>query len=290
MPHSNAGTLLALDRVVAIAHRGGARLRPENTVAAFDHALLLGADAIECDVHLSADGQVVVIHDSMLDRTTDGTGPVASRTAAELAQVDAGYRYHDDGGFPWRGKGIGVSTLGEVLDRYSTVVPIIVEIKGAGLELVERTVAVIRTHGAASRVIVAGFSHAALDYVRRLAPELVTSAPRSEVQSAMARSRFWLPLASGPARVFQVPFRLGGRPVLGERFVRAARRHGIPVHAWVVDEVEDMDRLIRMGITGLISDRPDLAVKIARLSTRPSADRKAIGTVDEAMMRGENGS
>lgn len=286
MPHSNAGALLALDRVVAIAHRGGSRLRPENTLAAFDHALSLGVDAMECDVHLSADGQLVVIHDGTLDRTTDDTGPVVSRTAAELARVDAGFRYHDGSGFPWRGKAIGVPTLAEVLDRYSAV-PIVVEIKGEDLDLAVRTIALVRAHGAVSRVIVAGFSQAVLDEVRRLAPEFVTSASRLEAQSAIARSRFWLPIASGPARVFQVPFRLRGRPVIGERFVRAARRHGVPVHAWVVDEAEEMKRLVRMGITGLISDRPDIAVKVARLSTLGTPDRSVVGTADEAMMRGD---
>jgi glycerophosphoryl diester phosphodiesterase len=83
----DASRLLSLTDVTAIAHRGGSKLRPENTMVAFDHAVAIGADAIECDVHLSHDGEVVVIHDPTLDRTTDATGPVSARTARELASA-----------------------------------------------------------------------------------------------------------------------------------------------------------------------------------------------------------
>src|SRR5438874_310131 len=92
--------LLSLSRVVVIAHRGGSKLRPENTMAAFDYGFALGADAVECDVHLSRDGEVVVIHDSTLDRTTDSTGPVAGLTADELARVDAGFRFGANAMYP----------------------------------------------------------------------------------------------------------------------------------------------------------------------------------------------
>src|SRR6478672_9388970 len=98
-------SVLSLDRLTTIAHRGGGKLRPENTLAAFDHALQLGVDAIECDVHLSRDGEVVVIHDPTLDRTTDASGQVSDMTAAELANVDAGFRFSSNGGFPYRDAG-----------------------------------------------------------------------------------------------------------------------------------------------------------------------------------------
>src|SRR3954471_6459218 len=100
---------------MVFAHRGGAALAPENTLASFDNGLALGADGLELDVRLSKDGQVVVHHDADLDRTTDASGPVADRTAPELARVDAGYRFQalDQSGtpFPFRGTGIGIPTL-----------------------------------------------------------------------------------------------------------------------------------------------------------------------------------
>src|SRR5262249_24275390 len=95
------------DRPQVFAHRGGCDLGPENTIAAFDAGMAAGADGLELDVHLSADGHVVVHHDATLDRTTDASGPVRSKTAAELARVDAGYRFSKNGQFPFRGKGIG---------------------------------------------------------------------------------------------------------------------------------------------------------------------------------------
>lgn len=262
MPHYNAGALLALDRVVAIAHRGGSRLRPENTLAAFDHALTLGVDGIECDVHLSSDGEVVVIHDDTLDRTTSGTGAVSARTAAELARVDAGFRFGEADGFPLRGQAIGVPRLAELLTRHADV-PVIVEIKGDDPEVGRRTLAVIRDCHAEARVIIAGFSQTVLDEVRRLAPDILTSASKTEAQSAFTRAKLWLPVKPSPARVFQVPFRFKGRQVFGRRFVQAARRAGTPVQAWIVDDLVDMARLVAMGVTGLISDRPDLAVRVA---------------------------
>src|SRR5678815_944901 len=97
------------------AHRGGCELGPENTIAAFDIGMSTGADGLELDVHLSVDGVVVVHHDKTLDRTTNGSGPIAARTADELARVDAGYWYKRGGEYPFRGRGIGVPTLREVL-------------------------------------------------------------------------------------------------------------------------------------------------------------------------------
>ena len=117
--------LLALDHVSVIAHRGGSKLRPENTIAAFDHACQIGADALECDVHLSRDGEVVVIHDFTLERTTDATGPVDGLTAAELARLDAGFRFQPEQDYPYRGRGCGVPRLAELLGRYPSM-PVVI--------------------------------------------------------------------------------------------------------------------------------------------------------------------
>src|SRR5690606_21550068 len=110
---------------------GGAALRPENTLAAFDYGLELGADGIELDVHLSRDGVVVVSHDATLDRMTNARGPVQAYTADELARVDAGWGFEAPdapGTFPFRGCGIGIPTLRSVLERYRDA-PLIIELK-----------------------------------------------------------------------------------------------------------------------------------------------------------------
>ena len=225
--------------------------------------MTLDVDGLECDVHLARDGEVVVIHDATLERTTDAAGPVSALTVQDLRAVDAGFRFGETQGFPYRGQQIFVPTLRQVLDRYATV-PIIVEMKGEDIELARRTVGLVRQMNVESRVILAGFSQVLLDEVRHLMPNAVTSASSAEVRTALARSKFLLPAPTTPARVFQVPFRIKGKKVFGRRFVRQARRRGIPVQVWVIDEPDDMTRLVGMGVTGLISDRPDVAVRIAR--------------------------
>ncbi len=264
-------SLLSLDHVVAIAHRGGSALRPENTALAFDHAVALGADWLECDVHLSRDGEAIVIHDATLERTTDATGVVADFTADALARVDAGAQYGADHERPYRGRGIGVPTLGFLLQRYSSH-PFIVEIKGDRPEVADRALAVIRQAGAEDRVVVAGFDQGVMAHVRRVAPHLPTSASRQEVEAALQRAALSMePLQTGYA-VLQVPFRFRGVPVLTEALVREARRAGVPVHSWIVDQPEDLQTIVGWGVVGLISDRPDLAIHAAREANamRPS--------------------
>jgi glycerophosphoryl diester phosphodiesterase len=259
--------LLSLEQVTAIAHRGGSRLRPENTLIAFEHAATLGVDAIECDVHLSKDGDVVIVHDATLDRTTDAQGPVAAHTADELARADAGFGFAAGDGFPYRGRGAGVPRLSHALRRLPAM-PFVIEIKGAARGTAARVLECVRDEGALDRVVIGGFDRGVLDEVRRLAPVVPTSASSPEVQSAMRRAIFRLRPRSTGYRLFQVPVRLRGRTVLTRPLVRLARRAGLPVQVWVVDDPGEMRQLIAMGVTGLISDRPDLAVAAA-LESRP---------------------
>ena len=250
-------------RAAAIAHRGGSKLRPENTLAAFDHAAALAVDAFECDVHLSRDGVPVVIHDATLDRTTAMTGPVEVRSARELAAIDAGARFDEAGGYPYRDRGHGVPRLADLLDRHPDM-PIIVELKGDNPRIVPAVVGVLRASRRPDRYLVGGFSQAVLDAVRRVAPEYPTGASRQEVQAAIRRSYVRLaPKRTGYA-VFQVPFLFRGNQVFRESFVRTATRAGVGVQAWIVDEEPTMRRLMSWGVTGLISDHPDVAVRVVR--------------------------
>lgn len=256
-------TLLSLDRVVAIAHRGGSALRPENTLPAFDHAVSLGVDGLECDVQLSRDGEVVIIHDPTVNRTTDGTGAVGDFTADELARLDAGARFGPDLAWPYRGQGIGIPTLRTFLNRYRSL-PLVIEVKGEDPEVADRALTLIREARAEDRVIMSGFSEVVLAHVRRVVPHIPTSASRPEVNSARVRSYFGLRPRLTGYQVLQVPYRFRGRQVLWRGYVRGARRAEVPVHAWIVDRPEDLQTVIGWGVTGLISDRPDLAVEAAR--------------------------
>src|SRR5262245_48180732 len=142
-------------RPQVFAHRGGCDLGPENTISAFDIGVSTGADGLELDVHLSADGVVVVHHDKTLDRTTNASGPVAARTADQLARVDAGYWFARGGEYPFRGCGIGVPTLREVLTRYRGK-PTIIEIKVYTAAMGEAVADEIRLADACDYVCVAG--------------------------------------------------------------------------------------------------------------------------------------
>ena len=153
------------DRPLVFAHRGGARLAPENTLAAIDNGLSLGSDGVEVDVHLSSDGIPVVIHDPTLDRTTNRTGPVEALSAAELARVDAGFRFELDGGFPFRGLGIGIPTLDAVLAKHQAA-RVIIEMKGGEPELARAVAGAVMKAGAVDRVCVSSFQQTSVDTIR----------------------------------------------------------------------------------------------------------------------------
>jgi len=255
------------DRPLVFAHRGGSRLAPENTIAAFDRGLAEGADGLEFDTRLSADGVPVVIHDDTLDRTTGGSGPVSVRTARDLAAVDAGHHFDPDAGFPWRGRGVGVPTLRELLDRYRDC-PLIVELKEDGRELADSVLAEIRRVGADDRVCIGSFHWRVLRYVRRVAPRLATSASGLDIRVSMWLSRHGLPLWRPPFDVYQVPEVRHGLTIVTESFIRMARRAGVPVQVWIVDHAEDIRRLLDWGVEGILTDRPDVAVREVRAFRR----------------------
>ena len=245
--------------VQVIAHRGGAGLRPEATLEAFDHAARLGADILEMDARATADGAIVVLHDDSVDRTTDGSGPVAALTLAALRRLDAGYRWSQDGGktFPFRGKGLGVPTLAEVLERHARL-RMVIELKVRTAEFAHAVCNVARDSGMASRVLIASFDHAALRAFRQSCPEVATSMSAREAQAFWVFGRLRLASAQSPDAVaLQVPERFRGVEVLVPSVIEAARSRNLRVHAWTVNDEEAMRRLIALGVDGIMTDRPD---------------------------------
>jgi glycerophosphoryl diester phosphodiesterase len=256
------------DRPLAFAHRGGAALRPENTIEAFDHGLSLGADGLELDVHLSRDGAVVVHHDDTLERTTNARGPVSAFTADELGRVDAGHWFTPDPSgaepsYPFRGRGLGLPRFRTVLQRYPDT-RLIVELKTDQAELARRTVDEIRAAAAVDRVVLGSFYGRALQEARRYEPRIATGAGREETRWALYRSRVRWPLGRTRYREFQVPVRAGSTTIVTPQFIAHAHRAGLPVRIWTVDDPGEMERLLAWGADGLISDRPDVAVRVVR--------------------------
>lgn len=255
-------SFLANRHPLVFAHRGGCALGPENTIAAFDLGRAAGADGLELDVHLSSDGISVVCHDDLLDRTTDSTGPIQARTAADLARVDAGHRYADGAGqFPFRGLGIGIPILRDVLFRYRDMV-IIVEMKEDSAEIGRAVAAEVRAADAVERVCAAGYGQRSLDAARAALPEMATSASRPEAQWAVYRSIAGLPVRRAPYNAFQVPETAGWLRIISPRFIRHAHDAGRRIQAWTIDDEPDMRRLLGWGVDGLISNRPDVAVRV----------------------------
>jgi glycerophosphoryl diester phosphodiesterase len=259
--------LLDPARRPVVAHRGNRAHAPENTVESFRQAIALGVDAIELDVHVSRDGEPVVIHDPTLDRTTDGRGAVAARTVAELQRLDAGARFTADGGrtFPYRGRGITVPTLEEVL-ALTRDLPLIVELKAVAaaqpaLRMLERA-------GALGRVLVGSFADAALLPFQR------AGIPVSGASRALAR--LYLPAVLGhrprslPFQAMCVPRFHHGLPLPVRGLARLMRAAGGTAHVWTVNDPARAVRLWTAGVNGIISDDPG-AILACRASTRGAA-------------------
>ena len=259
-------------RVIAYAHQGGAWESPSSTLHAIAHAIDAGATGIELDVHATADGELVVCHDATVDRTTAAHGTIASFTLAQLRAagllVLVDPRRRRDAGpaggrVPFRGRApadpsFGIATLREVLERFPGVV-LNLDIKQTAPVVApyeESLARLLAEFGRTDDVIVASFLDPATDAFRRFAPAVPTSA------GTMATAEAWRAVQAGddlpdiPAVAYQVPERQGDLVVVDERFVQAAHRAGKAVHVWTVNDAESMERLLGLGVDGIISDLP----------------------------------
>jgi glycerophosphoryl diester phosphodiesterase len=257
-------------RPLVFAHRGGAALAPENTVAAFDAGVSAGADGIELDVRLSSDGVPVVHHDSTLQRTTNLHGRVSRMTADEMAAADAGAHFAAGQARPFRARGCGVPRLEEVLRRYVNT-RLIIELKDATPALAAAVVEMVRGCDAVERVCIGSFSLRVLRAVRRLDAAIATSAAREEVRWAVYRARLRWPITRAHYGGYQVPEVAGASRVVTPYFVQASRRAGLAVQVWTVNTVADATRLLSWGVDALITDRPDLIVPLVKTAGPPTA-------------------
>lgn len=260
----------ASPEVLVIAHQGGEGLRPSNTMAAFAHAVALGVDVLETDVHATADGALVLMHDDTVDRTTNGSGTLRQMTLAEVQVLDAGYYWTDDGGqsYPYRGQGLAVPTLRELLTTFPQM-RFNVEIKEQEPPVAEPLCGLIRELGLAEQMLVASFNETAIVAFRQACPEVATSMVQAEIIPFFALSKLWLGVIYQPrVEAIQVPeFRGGIVPwgdlrVVNGRFIGDAQRHNIEVHVWTVNESDDMQRMLDWGVDGIITDRPDRLLEL----------------------------
>ncbi len=244
---------------IAMAHRGSRVLWPENTMPAFRGAVDLGFRYLETDLHASRDGVLVCFHDDVLVRTTNGRGRVWEHTWEELARLDAGYRFGRRRGYPFRGTGVGIPSLEELVttfpDAYLTL-----DLKQDGIEpLLTET---IERHDLWDRVIVGSFSEDRLTTFRRITEgKVATSSGPSEALKVWLAGRRARPVEIA-ADALQVPVRRRGRRVVDRRTIDAAHGAGLQVHVWTVNAPVQMRRLLDLGVDGIISDRPDLLRRV----------------------------
>jgi glycerophosphoryl diester phosphodiesterase len=259
------------DGVMVIAHQGGEWLRPSNTLVAFDHAVGLGVDVLEMDIHQTQDGVIVLMHDATVDRTTDGSGAIKEMSFAEIRALDAGHYWTDDDGatYPYRGQGIQVPTLEELFQRYPDM-RMNIEIKQETPSMVRPFCQLLRDYNREESTLVATFHQSTVEEFREVCPNVITSMVEPEIQLFFGLNAVGLgALFQAPGTAFQVP-RTSSLPLIGEvdviteRFVRVAHSHNIQVHAWTINDPAEMERLIALGVDGIITDRPDLLLEVVR--------------------------
>src|SRR5215217_1811627 len=214
---------------VNFAHRGGAKIIPENTREGFREGLRVGAGVLELDVHTTADGAVVVIHDETVDRTTDGSGAICEMTLAEVKRLDAGYRFTPDGGrtYPYRGEGVRIPTMEEVYREFADV-PINVEIKGKRPGIEKALWRIIEGAGAEERTLVVSEDSGTIRRFREASGRRVATASSSA------------------------------------ELIRRAHERGLRVDVWTIDHEPDMRRLLGFGVDGIMTDRPDILARVLR--------------------------
>jgi len=229
------------DRVYNCAHRGASGHAPENTLSALEVAVHLGADMAEIDVQQTADGQLVLCHDDTLNRTSTGRGPVSARTLAELWILDAGSWYSP------HYTGEKIPTLVEAMSLARGRLALNIEIKVAGptADLLNRLVAVIADQDFAEHCVVTSFDHALIDELVAREPDFATG--------------YIIGCDGLPDGVFQAKVDLLSldKSLAREAELETAAAAGKAVHIWTVNETEEMDRLLKMGVGGVITNYPD---------------------------------
>ena len=280
-------------RVIAFAHQGGSFEGPSSTLYAIDQALRAGATAIELDVHATSDRQLVVCHDETVDRTTNHRGPIAHLTLAQLRNMDNAYWWIEGAtvspgqrneDYALRGRAprdqtLGVATLEEVVTSFPGVL-LNLDIKQSDpdVEPYEALLAhELSRLGRRDSVIVASFHDRAIQRFRSLAPEVATSAATKETASFFFSLDADEPVVPD-ALALQVPARFGDIELVTARFVEVAHASGLAVHVWTINDHDEMEHLLNLGVDGLITDRPRVLASVLA-----SCGGGWSGEVDEAL-------
>ncbi|HXN87522.1 MAG TPA: glycerophosphodiester phosphodiesterase [Candidatus Binataceae bacterium] len=247
-------------------HRGSAGTHPENTMPSFQAAVDLGAHYLETDVHLTRDGEVVVSHDDNLERTCGHPGLIAELDYGDIAAMDAGFSFSLNGiNFPFRAKAIQVPRLTEVLAAFPRM-RFNIDLKPEHVSIIEPTLKVIDAAGMRRMVLLTSEYQPRLDEIRAAASEIPTGLGYLEIaafmQATAARDASYHP----PGDAIQIPTEYHGWKLATPETVEMAHRHGIEVHIWTVNEEPEMRAMFALGVDGIMSDFPGLALKVIELA------------------------
>ncbi|HVE93413.1 MAG TPA: glycerophosphodiester phosphodiesterase [Acidimicrobiales bacterium] len=261
-------------RVLNYAHQGGAREAPSSTLFALRQAVAAGADGLELDVHCTVDAEVVVCHDDTVDRTTAGSGAIAQLTSRQIRELDNAHWWvpgevvapgRAESDYVHRGlapadRSFGIAALREVLDEFPTTF-LNLDIKQTApvVEPYEHRLAdLLREYERRDNVIVASFDDRATDAFAAYAPEIHTSCGTLQTTAIWQAVQDGAPLPETRHVALQVPASIGEIVVVDERLVARAHEHGLAVHVWTIDDEAEMDRLVDLGVDGIMTDRPSL--------------------------------
>ncbi len=242
--------------LLAIAHRGGGLLAPEESMEAYEHAVSVGVDMLEMDLHATSDGVLVLHHDATVDRITDGTGAIKEMTFAELQALDAGYAFTPDDGesYPYRGQGVQITTFQEVLERFPEMI-FSAEIKQNEPSIVDAMLEVLQETNMEDRVILVSFNDNIVEEIRQKNPRIVTGAGAGEMARFNLLTEDSLAEYEPPCPIFQLS-------AIEAKQMEWARTLGIQVQVWTINEAEEMRSLIQLGVDGIMTDNPDLLESI----------------------------
>lgn len=260
-----------------LGHRGAAAVAPENTLLSFERCLALGGHAIESDVQITADGVPVLLHDAEVGRVTDGRGPVDRLTFSELGTLDGGHHFSlEERGTTeppvedaFRGRDIRVPSVREAFEAFPDA-RFNLEIKAVANDAVAKVVSLVAELGRADRTLLTAGDDAIMRDLRgklsRTGLEAATSASVSEIVAVIQSA---LEGSAPPPEIqcLQIPTDFGGRPLVTEDLLAHAARHGVQVHVWTINEVAEMERLLDLGVDGLVTDFPG---RMAELLSRRS--------------------
>jgi glycerophosphoryl diester phosphodiesterase len=258
----------AIPRPIAIGHRGSAGDAPENTLPSFARALEAGAAILESDVRLTRDGVPVLIHDDEVSRVTEASGSVGALELAELQRLDAGFRYSPDAGrsHPFRGRGLRIPTLAEAFEAFPAA-RFNLELKQDLPGIVERTLEVVRAARREELTLLTAADDALMARLRavlaRDACDVALGASTGDVLDFVRTALSGERPRPGPMAL-QIPAEFAGRPLATRELVRHAHAHAVQVHVWTVNDPAEMERLLDLGVDGIVSDHPARAALVCR--------------------------